>query len=185
MVGIAPVEVVVAVATAKIIVMALFDHSVEPCHRRLQRVDRHIQRLCKRTQRIAARNPVRRFALVAITGADQLRIEEAPFVVEGLVEQAPSRQVAIAARLLVDFVEGRSEGIVIGRFVAEALARPVDHDRARQGALAGEQHHAHRVERRLDHRHPPCLAHIAEHRAGLHRHLLAVAGVGADRQSCL
>ena len=77
-------------------------------------------------------------------------------------------------------MKGRSEGVVIRCLVAETLAFAIDHDRAGQGALPGEQHHAHVVERGLDHRHPPCFAHIAEHRARLHRHLLPVAGIGAD-----
>ena len=55
----------------------------------------------------------------------------------------------------------------------------VDHDGARQRPLVGEQLLAGRddVGGQLDHRHPPRLAHVPEHRADAHGHLEPVAGV--------
>ncbi len=80
-------------------------------------------------------------------------------------------------------VEGGAEGVVVRGLVGEAPAAPVDHDRVRQRALAVDEDPTQRVvlDRHVADGDPPRLAHVGDHRSGLHRHQQAVAGARLHR----
>ena len=134
--------------------------------------------LAEALDRVRGRDPVRPGLLGAAEAAG-----EAVLVEPHLIEDQPARQVAVDAHDRVLLVERRAERVVVGRLVGEALGRAVDHDRAGQRPLVGQQLLARGddVGRQLDHRHPPRFAHVPEHRADPHGHLQAVALVRLDR----
>ena len=81
----------------------------------------------------------------------------------------------------IEVVERARHRVVLAGLVEEPLARPVDDDAARPGAL--ESHAAAArlpvdgVAGDLDDRHPPRLAHVGQVGAVRHRHPQPVAGV--------
>ena len=151
---------------------------VEPLDRLLEHVAVDPELLAEALDRVRRRDPVCAGLLGPAEAAG-----EAVLVEPLLVEDQPARQVAVDAHDRVLLVERRAERVVVRGLVGEALGRAIDHDRAGQRPLVGEELLAggDDVGRQLDHRHPPCLAHVPEHRADSHGHLQAVALIRLDR----
>ena len=175
---IAPPLVLRAPAPLPVGIVVIARVGVEPLDGLLEHVAVDAELLAEALDRVRRGDPVRAGLLGPAEPAG-----EAVLVEPRLIEDQPARQVSVHAHDRVLLVERRAERVVVRRLVGEALGLPVDHDRAGQRPLVGEQLLAggDDVGRQLDHRHPPRLAHVPEHRADPHRHLQAVTLVRLDR----
>ncbi len=99
-----------------------------------------------------------------------------------VVENHPGGVVDVLEGGDVEYVEGRSERVVVRGLVGEASSAAVDHDAVRSGPLAVDLpgHDAGHRMHDVDRRHPPGFPHVVQVRADAHGHPQAVTGVGRD-----
>ena len=172
---VAPPLVLRAPAPVEVGIVEVTRVGVEPLDRLLERVGRDAELLRQLGRRVPGGDPVRAGLLGSAEAAG-----EAVLVEPGLVERRAST-AGCGTRPWSCPARGRRRRTRCSwtASLVKRLPCRLTMMRSRQRALVGEQLLAGRddVGGQLDHRHPPRLAHVPEHRADAHGHLEPVAGV--------